>query len=107
MTRPTPSTGVVDSIESRRDHDTNQASPGPLKDNKAPDECVPVQKDSSRVMEYNVKGVSTIAPGRGIVLGKPKWLAMKRGNARRAKRMTHTTTRGNRRMHPTPRGIPA
>ena len=103
-TRTIPSTGVTDGIELHRDHDANQASPGPLKENKALDECVPVQRDSSRVTESNVKGASVNAPGRGIAPGKLQWLATKRGNARRAKGATHLTTRGSRRMHPTPRG---
>jgi len=102
MTRTSPSTGVADGIESHRDPNANQASPGPLKDNKALDECVPAQRDSNRVMTCNLKEAVMIAPGRGIVLGKPQRLAKTRGNALRAKRTTYRTARGSRRMCSTP-----
>lgn len=103
-TRTSPSTGVTDGIESHRDHNANQASPGPHnKENKALDECVPAQRDSNRVTVCNLKEATVIAPGRGIVLGKPQRLAKTWGNAHRAKRTTYRTTRGSRRMCSTPR----
>jgi hypothetical protein len=107
MTRTSPSTGVADSIESYRDHNTNQASPGPHQRKHALGEWIPPQGNPRRVTVCNVKGAAVIAPGRGIVPGKPERLAKKRSNVRRAKGTTHTTTRGSRRVRPTPRGISA
>ena len=107
LTRTSPSTGVADSIESHRDHNTNQASPGPDKGFNALGENKPALRAFRRVTACNVKGAAAIAPGRGIVPGKPERLAKKRGNARGAKGTTHTTTRGSRRVRPTPRGINA
>jgi hypothetical protein len=102
-TRTSPSTGVADGIESHRDPSTNQASPGPLKRNHALGECVSSQGNTRRVTACNVKEAAVTAPGRGIVPGKPKRLAKKRGNARRAKGTTHPVIRESRRMCSTPR----
>ncbi len=82
MTRNNTGDEVSDRIELYIDIEATRACVG---NPKFLDEASVIVSDSNREGVGNVKGAALITPALGTKSGEPQWLAMKRGNARRAK----------------------